>query len=74
VAVSPRRNRWHEAIDDPLPGLRDQLVNEYGETVPPEIISRAAAQALHELADARLREFVPVFARRRARAHLRRAA
>jgi hypothetical protein len=56
---------------DPLPGLRKQLEMEYGGAVPPESIHRAAVEALDELSGARIREFVPVFAWRRARARLR---
>jgi hypothetical protein len=69
VAVSPHRNPSKHA--DPLPGLRQQLESEYGGTVPPESIHQAAAEALDELSGARIREFVPVFAWRRARARLR---
>jgi hypothetical protein len=56
---------------DPLSRLRDRLIVEYADEIPPKTIERAAAQALHELSDARVREFVPVFAWRRACARLR---
>jgi hypothetical protein len=56
---------------DPLPKLRQRLTDEYGGSMPPEAIDRAASDALEELSQARLREFVPVFAWRRARARLR---
>jgi hypothetical protein len=57
---------------DPLPGVRRQLAAEYGETVPRDLIDLAAQEAVAELSDARIREFVPVLAWRRARARLRR--
>lgn len=60
------------ASADPLPRLRQQLASEYGDTVSPETIDRTAEEAVHELSGARIREFVPVFAWRRARARLRR--
>jgi hypothetical protein len=60
-----------ETIADPLPGLQEQLASEYGEIVPREMIDRAAEEALEELHEARIREFVPVFAWRRARDRLR---
>jgi hypothetical protein len=69
--VNPRRNP-SEANADPLPGLRKQLASEYGETLPAETIDRAAQEALGELSEARIRDYVPVLAWRRARARLRR--
>jgi hypothetical protein len=42
--------------------------------VSTETIDRAAVEALDELSSARIRDFVPVFAWRRARARLRRSA
>jgi hypothetical protein len=57
---------------DPLPRLRSQLEEEYGGTVPPETIANVAEQTLRELQGARVREFVPVFAWRRARQRLHR--
>ena len=56
---------------DALPGLRRQLAEEYGEEVTPETIDRVAEQSLGEFQGARVREFVPVFAWRRARQRLR---
>jgi hypothetical protein len=70
--VSPRGDRLGETVRDPLPGLREQLASEYGGTVPRERIDRVAQQALEELDGVRIREFVPVFAWRRARERLRR--
>jgi hypothetical protein len=42
--------------------------------VPRDEIDRVAERALHELDDSRIREFVPVFAWRRARTELRTAS
>jgi len=54
--------------------LRKQLVEEYGTGVPEETIVRVAEQSLKEFQGARIREFVQVFAWRRARQRLRRQA
>ena len=62
------------ATRDPLHALREQLEAEYGDTVPHAAIDEAATEALGELHDARIREFVPVFAWRRARMRLRGAS
>jgi hypothetical protein len=51
--------------------LRWRLAEEYGEEVTPETIDRVAEQSLGEFRGARVREFVPVFAWRRARQRLR---
>jgi hypothetical protein len=59
---------------DPLPGLRKQLAEEYGASVPPEKIEQIARQSLGELRDARIKEFVSVFAWRRARGRLGRTS
>jgi hypothetical protein len=67
VAVAPKRNPV-----DPFPGLRDRLAREYGELVPDDEIDLVAREVLDDLSAARIREFVPVFAWRRARARLRR--
>lgn len=72
--MSPRRNPMEGATRDPLPGLREQLTTEYGSIVPRERIDQAAEQALNELESTRIRDFVPVFAWRRARARLRRGS
>lgn len=63
-----------QSFVDALPGLRRQLAEEYGEEVTPETIDRVAEQSLGELRGARVREFVPVFAWRRARQRLRRTS
>ncbi len=60
-------------MSDALPALRDDLVREYGATVPTAVIERAARQALAEFDDVPIREFVPVLAWRRARSRLRRS-
>lgn len=57
---------------DPFPGLRARLAREYGDSVPEDLIDVAAREAIEDLSAARIREFVPVFAWRRARARLRR--
>ena len=72
--MSPRGGQIGEAIRDPLPGLRAQLVNEYRGLFPPEEIDEVAKQALDEFRSARIREYVPVFAWRHARERLRRAS
>jgi hypothetical protein len=59
---------------DPLPGIRKQLAEEFGASVPLETIERIARQSLGELQDARIKEFVAVFAWRRARGRLGRAS
>jgi hypothetical protein len=59
---------------DPMRALRRRLNDEFGASVPPEAIDRAAAEALSELHGARVREYVSVLAWRRARARLRRRA
>jgi hypothetical protein len=71
VQLSPRHKPFDETIRDPLPGLRDQLETEYADVASPDTIDRIAKRALEEFDDARIREFVPVFAWRRARELLR---
>jgi len=58
-------------ITDPLPGLRKQLTDEYGDSVPADVIDLVARQSLGEFQTAKVRDFVPVFAWRRARRRLR---
>ena len=58
--------------DDPLPRVREQLEDEYRETVPQERIDRAAKEAVAELSGARIRDYIPLLAWRRAREQLRR--
>jgi hypothetical protein len=59
---------------DPLPGLRKQLAEEYGGRVPAETIDLVARQVLGELRNARIHDYVPVLAWRRARVRLGRAS
>jgi hypothetical protein len=56
--------------EDQLAGLRERLIEEYGTRVPTDAIDRAARQSLGEFEDARIRDFVGVFAWRRARRRL----
>jgi hypothetical protein len=58
---------------DPLQRLREQLAQEYRDQ-PGDRIDEAAKHALDRLGGARVREFVPIFAWRHARQHLRRAS
>ena len=60
-----------DAPDDHLPRLRRELAREYGDHVPDEVIDLTAQEALGEFSHVRIRDFVPVFAWRRARARLR---
>ena len=59
---------------DLLTRLRNQLEEEYGGSVPSLTIEQIAEQTLREFQGARVREFVPVFAWRRARQRLQRTA
>ena len=66
--MSPHRTLEQDATHrDPLPGLEEQLVLEFGEQVPKEQLHSVAEQALHLYDEARVREFVAVFAWRMAR-------
>jgi hypothetical protein len=68
-----RLSPLEEALKNPLPGVKKQLAQEY-RRLPDERIDMAARQALDELADARVKDFVPVIAWRRARKRLRQAS
>jgi hypothetical protein len=68
-----RRSPFEESLKDPLPGIKKQLREEYRD-LPEEKVGEAAERALGEFADARVREFVPIMAWRRARERLRQAA
>ena len=57
-------------IQNPLFGLREQLVAEFGQVVRHETIDQVAEEAFADFEDARIREFVSLLAWRRARAHL----
>jgi hypothetical protein len=59
---------------DPLPGLRKQLAEEYGGRVSDATIDLVAREVLIELRDARIHDYVPVLAWRRARLRLNRAS
>ena len=59
-----------QPVADLLPRLRNQLEEEYGGSVPSETIERVAEQTLREFQEVRVRDFVPVFAWRRARQRL----
>lgn len=62
-----------ESIKDPLPRLKKQLTEEFaGE--PEDLIDQAAKHSLDRYKGAKVREFVPIFAWRHARRHLRHAA
>jgi DNA-binding XRE family transcriptional regulator len=63
-----------ESVRDPLPGLKEQLEQEFGDSVSHDRIDRAAEEAFHLFDSARIREFVPVFAWRRARQLVRSSA
>ena len=68
-----RKDPMEEGIKSPLPRLRKQLEMEY-EGLPQKTIDEVAKRSLDELAGARVREYVPILAWRRAREHLRRAS
>jgi hypothetical protein len=70
---SMKKNPLEESTRDPLPRLRKQLSEEYGDQ-PDDRIDQAAKHALERLGAARIREFVPIFAWRHAREHLRQAS
>ena len=70
--MSPRRTMEQDAaVRDPLPGLEDQLGLEFGEELSKGRLHEVAEQALHLYDEARVREFVPVFAWRTARRAIR---
>jgi hypothetical protein len=74
VGMNRDQDVGSQSLADPLPGLRRRLVEEYGDDVAPETIDRVAEQSLGEFKGARVREFVSVFAWRRARERLRHAS
>jgi hypothetical protein len=49
----------------------EQLCTEFGDRLDPVMIRAVAAEELNHFAGAKVREFVPIFAWRRARARLR---
>jgi len=70
--MSPRGDPRQEPIKNSFPGLKKQLEEEY-RGLPESKIDEVARQALGEFDGARVREFVPVLAWRRARKQLRKA-
>jgi hypothetical protein len=62
-----------EGFKDPLPRLKKQLSEEF-EGQAPDLIDQAAKHSLDRYTSAKVREFVPIFAWRHARKHLRSAA
>ncbi len=68
-----RTSPLEQALRDPLPGLRKQLTEEF-EGQPEDLIEQAAKQALDRYKTVPVREFVPIFAWRHARRHLRGAS
>ena len=58
---------------DPLQRLRKQLAEEYRDQ-PGDRIDETARHALDRLGGARVKDFVPIFAWRHAREHLRHAS
>lgn len=68
---SAQRKALEEAGRDPVPGLRKQLSKEFIDQ-PEAKIDEAVKQAFDRLTDVKIREFVPLFAWRHAREHLRR--
>jgi len=71
--VSPRGDPRQEPIKNPFPGLKKQLEEEY-RGLPESKIDEVARQALGEFDGARVREFVPILAWRRAKKQLRKAS
>ena len=70
--MSPRGDPRQEPIKNSFPGLKKQLEEEH-RGLPESKIDEVARQALGEFEGARVREFVPVLAWRRARKQLRKA-
>ena len=68
-----RRSPPEEVLRDPMPGLKKQLSEEF-EAQPEDSIEQAAKHALDRLKGVPVREFVPIFAWRHARRHLREAS
>jgi len=71
--MSPRGDPRQEPIKNPFPGLKKQLEEEY-RGLPESKIDEVARQALGEFDGARVREFVPILAWRRAKKQLRKAS
>jgi hypothetical protein len=58
---------------DPVETVEHDLTAEFGDRLPEEALHEMAREAVSELADARVREFVPILAWRRARSRARAA-
>lgn len=56
---------------DPVASVEHDLSVEFGDRLPSDALHAIAEDAVSELADARVREFVPVLAWRRARSRAR---
>jgi hypothetical protein len=50
------------------------LEREFGQVVPPDVVRQAVQQSFESFSGSRIQSFVPLLARRHARAHLRREA
>jgi hypothetical protein len=61
------------ADQDPLPRLKELLIEEF-EGQREDLIDQAAKHSLERYRGAKVREFVPIFAWRHARRHLRGAS
>ena len=62
-----------EPIRDPLPRLKERLIEEF-EGQREDLIDQAAKHSLERYKSAKVREFVQIFAWRHARRHLRHAS
>jgi hypothetical protein len=60
----------HDPLDPNLI-LEHELIIEFGERLSADMISREAASSFGEFSDAKIKDYVPLLASRRARAHLR---
>ena len=72
--MSPNRpSPFEEPLRNPLRGVKQQLREEY-EELPEERIDEVAKHALDDFSSARVKEFIPILAWRRAREELRKAS
>ena len=71
--VQERISPLEESIRDPFPRLSKQLTEEF-EGQPEDLIEQTARHSLDRYQSAKVREFVPIFAWRHARMHLRSAS
>jgi hypothetical protein len=56
---------------DPVETVEHDLMVEFGDRLTPDVLHTMAEEAVSELSDARVHEFVPVLAWRRARSRAR---